>query len=134
MLGVGVILLGLGVPGGGQCYATARGVAAGEALVAADLTPVPCKRAARAPLRYDAAARAPVATAALPPGTYLGRVVPGAEAQIPVGTELTLRSSAGVVTIERRVTSMQPGRSGGRVFVRDSEGKVFAVPLVLDAR
>ena len=103
-------------------------------LAAADLTAVPCKRAGRPPLRYDVAARAPVALTALPSGTYLGPVVPGVEAQIPAGAELTLRSTAGVVTIERRVTAMQPGRSGGKVFVRDSEGKVFAVPLVLDAR
>ena len=134
MSAVGVILLALGLSGGGQCYATARDVAAGAALAAADLTAVPCRRAGRPPLRYDVAARAPVALTALPSGTYLGPVVPGVEAQIPAGAELTLRSTAGVVTIERRVTAMQPGRSGGKVFVRDSEGKVFAVPLVLDAR
>lgn len=52
-------------------------------------------------------------------------------APLAAGTTLTLRSVTGPVTIERAVTTLQPGRSGRRVFVRDGAGQVFAAPLVL---
>ena len=119
---------------GGSCFMTARLIEQGAVLSAADLTPVACKPAARPPLRYDTASGGPVALAAMPAGTYLGRLAPVSEAPVRAGTDLTLRSSAGVVTIERRVTAIQSGRAGDRIFVRDSSGEVFAVPLALDAQ
>lgn len=128
---MGFLLLALAAPpvGDGPCFATAHAIARGDVVTAADVTAVPCKPAARPALRYDAASGNPIANAALPAGTYLGRLAPMAEEQVPAGTELTLRSTAGVVTIERRVTAMQPGQPGRRMFVRDSSGEVFAVPL-----
>ncbi|MES2442132.1 MAG: hypothetical protein V4574_04825 [Pseudomonadota bacterium] len=119
-------------PGAG-CFAAARDVPAGAPLAAADLTAVACRDdAARAPLRYDRAGGVPVTAAAIAQGTYLGHVVALAEGRVAKGESLTLRSTAGPVTIERAVVAMQPGRSGGRVFVRDAEGKVFAAPLALE--
>ncbi|WP_028967828.1 hypothetical protein [Sphingomonas phyllosphaerae] len=50
------------------------------------------------------------------------------------GDALTLIARAGVVTVERRVTALQPARAGGRVFVRDGAGRVFAAPVQADAR
>ncbi len=70
-----------------------------------------------------------VAAEAIAAGTYLGRVAPLRRASVVKGAELVLRSSAGPVVIERRVTAMQPGRAGGRIFVRDADGQVFAAPL-----
>ena len=124
-------LMALLASGENGCFAASRPIAAGTAITADDLAPAPCKPAARPPLRYDAASGAVVTRVPVPAGTYFGRLAPIAEAQIPAGTELTLRSTAGVVTIERRVTTMQPGRVGRRVFVRDAENHVFAVPLAL---
>lgn len=131
LLALAALLL---VPEGASCFAAARPIAAGAVLTAADLAPAPCKAAGRPPLRYDRASGHPVALAALSAGTYLGRLAPIGDRLIPAGTPLVLRSRAGVVTIERNVTAMQPGRSGSRMFVRDSSGEIFAVPLVLDAR
>ncbi len=119
---------------GAGCFAAARDVPAGVALAPADLVPVACRGAApRAPLRYDRSRGVPVTIAAVTAGTYLGHILPVTVARIARGDTLTLRSSAGPVTIERAVVAMQPGRSGGRVFVRDSEGKVFAAPLALES-
>lgn len=45
------------------------------------------------------------------------------------GDQMTLVSRNGPVTIERSVTALQPGAAGGRVFVRDGAGHVFALPI-----
>ncbi len=118
---------------GPNCFAAARDLQAGAALSAADLSPVACQPdAPRAPLRYDRGSEVPVTLAAVSAGAYLGHVLPLADLSVKKGDRLTLRSIAGPVTIERTVVAMQSGRSGGRVFVRDSEGKVFAAPLALE--
>jgi flagella basal body P-ring formation protein FlgA len=118
---------------GPSCFAAAHDLPAGSSLAAADLAPADCRiDAKRAPLRYDRASGVPVTVAAVAAGTYLGHVLPVADARVAKGDKLVLRSSAGPVTIERTVEAMQPARSGGRVFVRDSEGKIFAAPLALE--
>jgi flagella basal body P-ring formation protein FlgA len=120
----------LGAPG---CVAAGRDVPAGAMLSADDLTGADCRaKAPRAPLRYDRVARTLVASEAIPAGTYLGRLAPPAGPEVRAGDVLTLRSSAGVATIERSVTALQPGRSGGKLFVRDADGQVFAVPFVAE--
>lgn len=132
MLMVGVLAMASLGPG---CFAAARDLPVGTMLVPADLAPAACASGAkRAPLRYDQASGVPVTAAAVTAGTYLGHVLPLAGARVEKGDKLTLRSTAGPVTIERAVVAMQPGRSGGRVFVRDSEGKVFAAPLAVEAK
>ncbi|WP_341208789.1 hypothetical protein [uncultured Sphingomonas sp.] len=50
------------------------------------------------------------------------------------GEALTLIARNGVVTVERRVTALQPAPAGGRAFVRDSAGRVFAAPVQGDVR
>ena len=114
--------------GSPACFATAREVPAGMPLATGDLTPVPCRsKAPHPPLRYDSATRGPIAASVLPAGTYLGRLMPLPGKQVAAGEPLVLRSSIGPVTIERNVTAMQPGSSGKRLFVRDAEGRIFAV-------
>ena len=115
----------LGAP---ECYAAAHDIPAGTPLTAGDLVVVSCKPGTqRAALRYDSAARSPIAVLALPAGTYLGRLMPLPDRQVAAGEPLTLRSTAGPVTIERRVVAMQPGRPGEKLFVRDADGQVFSV-------
>lgn len=53
---------------------------------------------------------------------------------VTAGEGLTLIARNGVVTVERRVTALQPARAGGRVFVRDGAGRVFAAPVQAGAR
>ncbi len=113
------------------CYATATAMAAEAALSAEDVTRTSCRAGRPARVVYDRAGGAH-AGAALPRGAYLGRLAPLPSRAIGKGAPLTLRSTAGVVTIEREVVALQPGRSGRRVFVRDAQGQVFAAPLALE--
>ena len=114
-----------------SCFATAHDVPAGATLSAGDLTEVECRSHAKhVALHYDANGSVIVATAAIPAGSYIGRVAPLANEVVAKGAELTLRSSAGPVVIERQVTAIQPGRAGRRLFVRDASGQVFAVRYV----
>jgi hypothetical protein len=118
-----------------QCFATAHEVPAGARLSSDDVAAVPCQpRGRRAALRYDSAARTPIAVSVLPAGTYLGRLMPLPDRQVAAGEPLLLRSSAGPVTIEREVTAMQPARPGARLFVRDPDGRIFAVRYAEDVR
>ncbi|MDF2385701.1 hypothetical protein JMG10_29820 [Nostoc ellipsosporum NOK] len=115
---------------GGSCFAAAAALPAGAAVKAGDVIAAECRGTMPAALRYDRDGLA-VTRAALPAGAYLGRLATLPRDAIGKGTPLTLRSAAGPVTVERAVTTMQSGRSGARLFVRDGEGKVFAAPLAL---
>lgn len=116
----------------GACAAIAQPVAQGAAIKPADIVAVPCEATeAGAPLRFDRRASAIRASAPLPAGTRLGRVVLSAAPDVDKGDELTLVSAVGPVRVERQVVALQAGRSGGRVFVRDAEGQVVAAPLAV---
>ncbi|MBO9714791.1 flagella basal body P-ring formation protein FlgA [Sphingomonas sp.] len=127
------LVMGLApVPG---CFIAAHDVAEGETLSGEALVPAACRKAeGRAPVRYDRGSAAAVATRALRQGDYLGRVALPVEGGVRKGEALTLRSSAGPVTIERQVVALQAGRPGGRLFVRDGSGQVFAVRYVVEGR
>jgi len=131
MLGAILLMSAAGTPAA-NCRAAAHDLPANAVISAADLIAVPCRAGApRAPLRYDRAGGVLVAASALPVGTYLGAIAPLADRAIAKGSALILRSSAGPVVIERTVTAMQSGHAGGRLFVRDADGRVFAVPLAV---
>ncbi|WP_230635796.1 hypothetical protein [Sphingomonas sp. Leaf4] len=119
-----------------QCWATLRAIAADEAVTRREVAAVPCLTGQpTAAMRTARDGTAFLATAQ-PAGTPLGRFLPAPVTRIAAGTALTLRSVHGPVAIERPVVTMQPGRSGNRVFVRDGAGRVFAAPLTIaeDAR
>jgi len=110
------------------CWASTRALAAGEPVTVRDAVPAACGEEAVA---IGSVGGEPVVRDAVAAGAPLGRLVPAAVARIAAGTALLLRSTAGPVTIERAVTTMQPGRSGRRVFVRNGDGEVFAAPLAM---
>lgn len=114
------------------CLATRRALAAGEPVAAPDVAVAPCPDQPTRAVRYDRRARTSVATRSLPAGSALGRVAVTPDRVIASGTPLTLRSVTGPVTVERAVLTLQTGRSGERVFVRDTSGAVFSVPLQLE--
>jgi len=114
----------------GTCFAAANGLAAGTVLSVSDVASIPCRDEAPAQLRYGRAGLV-IAAAAVPAGGYLGRLAALPERTVGKGAPLTLRSTSGPVTIERSVVALQSARSGGRLFVRDAGGAVFAAPLAL---
>lgn len=119
---------GLAVP---ACWTSIRAMQAGEAVTVRDAVPSPCGGAtSAADIRYGGNAM-PIIRYRIPAGASLGRLLPVPADRVTAGAALTLRSVLGPVTIERAVTTLQPGRSGRRVFVRDGDGQVFAATLAL---
>lgn len=118
-------------PADGSCVALSRPLLEGESLSSADVTPALCGRGAPAHLRFDRAGSVVRAVGNLAAGTPLGRLALPEAAAIDRGDMLTLVSTVGPVRIERKVVAVQPGRAGGRVFVRDEEGQILAAPLKL---
>lgn len=113
------------------CWASTRALHAGEPVTVRDVVPAGCAGSAPAKVVAAGADRAPAAAGELAAGAYLGRLLPVPAGRIASGTALALRSAVGPVVIERGVTTVQPGRSGRQVFVRDGEGHVFAALLAL---
>ncbi len=113
-----------------HCFVAKAAMSDGAVVTRADVAETPCQASRAARLRYGGGglvlANKPVAA-----GTYLGRLAGLPDAAIGKGAALTLRSSAGPVTVERPVVAVQPARSGGRLFVRSGSGEIFAAPLDL---
>ena len=130
---VGIAVLALAGPGasGVACVATARDIAAGEHISAASLMPVDCSTQTRRMrgVHFDRVSGSLTAREALPAGTYLGRLWASAAPLLPKGARVVLRATSGPAIVEREVTTLQPSRSGRRVFVRDADGNVFAAVL-----
>lgn len=116
--------------GGLSCFALSRFVARGAILSSSDLAPASCGSGkADAQIAFDRDDRVTRAAVDLAAGTNVGRVALLAEPAVDRGQELTLISTAGPVQIQRKVVAAQPGRPGGKIFVRDEDGKVLTAPL-----
>jgi len=97
--------------GARPCLMLRHDLDAGAYLVPEAVAPAPCRaHAVRLPLRLDRRVNAPRLSAPLAAGAYLG----------------PLAVRGGPVTIERRVSVLQPSRMGQAVFVRTQDGAVFA--------
>jgi Chaperone for flagella basal body P-ring formation len=117
---------------GEACKALTRPLAHDEAVVASDVETVPCDRVPpEGMLRFDRRGGVLRAAAPLEAGAFLGRVALPAAAAVDAGDRLTLVATVGPVKVEREVVAMQPGRSGGRLFVRDEQGQVSSAPLAI---
>ena len=75
-----------------------------------------------------------LAPQAVPAAAELDRAAAVELPAVKAGAKLTLVSQAGRVRLEREVTALQPGRAGGRVFVRDGDGEIFSVTVAEEAR
>lgn len=133
LVAIAVLAMSAGIETEAACVATARDIAAGEHISADMLEPVDCRAKGLQPrrLRFDPMTRSAKTDAALPAGTYLGRLLVSDQYMLPKGTRVTLRAASGPAFVERQVTTLQSARSGQRVFVRDDSGNVFAVELVV---
>lgn len=115
---------------GGPCYTARTDLPAGTYLDRDAVTEAACKaEGGDRRLGYDAGAGAAMVRGTIPAGTYLGRLRPDDRAPIASGKTMVLRTRIGPVTVERTVTSLQPGRHGKRLFVRTGDGKLLASRL-----
>lgn len=118
-----------------RCARVARPIEAGAAVSDEDLEPAPCnaEEIVTTDLRFDRPNRIVRASGPLAAGVYLGRISMGPAPSVDKGDKLSLVATAGPVRVTREVVAMQPGRAGGRLFVRDSEGNVTSAPLATGA-
>ena len=115
-----------------QCNRAARALAPGTVLRQTDVTPARCGAdAVTASLSYRGGYV--IVRDAIGQGEQLGTLPPLDAAGVDAGAELTLRARSGAMVVEREVTAVQPGRSGGQIFVRSADGAIFAVPLAVTA-
>jgi hypothetical protein len=119
------------LPPGRSRIVVTRGALAGRVRRAAPAAGALSVENADAPVTI--VRRLPVRTAADPAADDAAAAAAADARQEPAGiargSSLTLVSRVGPVTITREVTAMQPGRPGGRMFVRDPEGAVFSVRI-----
>jgi hypothetical protein len=113
--------------GASGCWAAAVDIAVGTAMTSEKLTEIPC--AVHAPVglvRLDRGSGLLRAEAPVAAGTALGRMA-ASSGGIQSGTSMTLTSRSGPVAVSRPVTTLQRGREGRRIFVRDQDGSVMTV-------
>lgn len=127
-------LAGAGAVGGSECRVLLIARAAHEQVMQADTGAAPCRSVAgrkqdNPPLMFDGKQRVARARVALAAGQYLGRAFFPAAPVVRSGDHMVLRQHVGRVAIERDVVVMQDGFAGGRVFVRDDDGVIFAAPV-----
>lgn len=115
-----------------QCHRTTHALAPGKVLRQTDVTPARCGAdAVTEALSYRGGYV--IVREAIAQGAQLGTLPPLDAAGVDTGAELTLRAQSGAMVVERDVTAVQPGRSGGQVFVRSADGAIFAAPLAVTA-
>lgn len=114
------------------CHRALRVIPAGRIIVAGDLESTICEHAAPASmLSFDRTHRVVRAAREIASGDFVGRLsapLTAYDASEPV----SIAVAVGPVRIERTAEVVQPGIGGRDVFVRDSEGAIFAVPTLTD--
>ena len=114
----------------GQCFTTRSTIAEGAYVFAADLELAECDSAhASKAVGYDRGAAAPFAISEIPAGTYLGPIRPAREDRVAKDEEVLFVTGSNGVTIARSAETLQAGREGSNVFIRTTDGDVFAVPF-----
>lgn len=114
-----------------SCFRTAADVRPGEVLRAELVEAAECSdEPVAAGLAFDRARAAPVARDGIAAGTYLGAVRPVPDDRVAAGTRMAFVTGEGPVIVEREVMTLQPGRAGGRIFARTSDGEVIAAPVL----
>ncbi|NIJ36971.1 hypothetical protein FHR22_001655 [Sphingopyxis panaciterrae] len=112
------------------CLALNQPIGVGDPVDRAQASVVPCDHMKRRVLlSYSEDAGAPAARVALPAGAYLGPVLLPLKLPHRRGSEMTLRTRVGPVTVERSARLVQAGRPGRNAFVALSDGRVVAAPL-----
>lgn len=114
----------------GACFAARQMIPEGHFITDADVEARSCTDDAISEnLGYDRDAQAAYATGQVPAHAYLGPVRPACSQRIAKDQKVQLTTGTGAVQITRTATTLQAGRQGKNVFVRTSDGTVFAVPF-----
>lgn len=114
----------------GECFAATEKISKGRFVTHADVEKRSCTdETVSANLRYDRDAGAVYTTGDVPAGAYLGLIRPARSQRIAKGQKVHLTTGTRAVRIIRTATTLQAGRQHNNVFIRTSDGTVFAVPF-----
>lgn len=114
---------------GMSCWQAQKNISAGHPISRDDVAAAACEPHTVLPDAVKTLCGLLIARRAIPAGAPLGRLyVPVKTAALP-GDALTLVTQTGPVTVERRVTLLQIGVPGRRVFVRDQAKNVISAML-----
>lgn len=115
------------------CYRARQSIGAGKIVVSDDTESTACESASTtAAVTFDRTHRVVRATRDIPAGEFLGRLA-APQTAYDTAEAVTVTVAIGPVLIERKAEVVQPGVAGHDIFVRDSEGSIFAVPTLPDA-
>lgn len=115
-------------PAEGACLRALEPIPAGAYPLKAELAAEPCGEAKpEVALRFEPASRFVRASRGIEQGDVVAAVPPAYLADVRPGQKVKLSAHIGSVAIEREVEAVQPGRSGGKLFVRGADGKAFAI-------
>lgn len=112
----------------GDCSVLKRNTVTGAAPTSDDFETSACSpsKLTRA-FRFDAATGSARAVRDLSAGEVVAALPASAIASVIPGQKLFLTTRVGPVEVDREVTALQPARSGGALFVRTQDGKIFSV-------
>ena len=112
-----------------RCFAAGRSLGPGQALRASDLVADDCASGGPTSLRYDRRHGIVRTARSIEAGELLGPIAPLPADIVEQGATLTLVVRSGPITIEREVHAAQSAATGGALFVRDREGRLFSAPF-----
>jgi hypothetical protein len=111
----------------GACVRALRVVAAGETAATVDFEPAACPRTRQRAWRLEPVSGSVRAVRPIAPGEPVPAWPSFGTGDAEPGMPLTLRSTAGAVSVERPVASIQTARPGERLFVRSGDATLHAV-------
>lgn len=112
------------------CARARHAISRGSIIGAEDLTAAECSDAHPAsPFIYDDAVRAVRTARMLNEGDLVPALPRSILPQVVPGQPIRMAVQVGAVTLNRTVYALQPGHPGERLFVRASDGHVFAIHL-----
>lgn len=114
---------------GMSCWQAQKNISAGHPIGMDDVAAAACEPHTVLPDAVKTLCGLPIARRAIPAGAPLGRLYVPVKAVALPGDALTLVTQTGPVTVERRVTLLQVGVPGRRVFVRDQAKNVISAML-----
>jgi hypothetical protein len=104
------------------------GLAAGETVTAEDIAPAACAdRIVPRAFTYDGRSAALAASRDIAAGEIVLAPPSSLLAWARPSQAIRIAAKVGAVRVERQVVALQPGKPGEGLFVRDDDGRVFAV-------